>query len=91
MPLVTCPDCQREVSSSAAACPGCGRPMDRADTAACPHCGSHSVGKARGLQGVGEVLLGLLLLILGIIPGVIFYVIAESKPYCSGCGRRLWR
>ena len=25
--LVTCPDCQREVSSIAPACPGCGRPV----------------------------------------------------------------
>lgn len=27
MPLITCPDCQREISDSAPACPGCGRPM----------------------------------------------------------------
>jgi membrane protein YdbS with pleckstrin-like domain len=27
MPLITCPDCGREVSSAAAACPQCGRPM----------------------------------------------------------------
>ncbi len=27
MPLTTCPDCNREISTSAAACPGCGRPM----------------------------------------------------------------
>ncbi|SUD77846.1 Uncharacterised protein [Pseudomonas putida] len=26
MPLITCPDCQREISDSAPACPGCGRP-----------------------------------------------------------------
>lgn len=29
MPLITCPDCHREISDSAAACPGCGRPMAR--------------------------------------------------------------
>jgi len=27
MPLVTCPDCEREVSDKAAACPYCGRPI----------------------------------------------------------------
>ena len=27
MPLITCPDCQREISDSAPACPGCGRPQ----------------------------------------------------------------
>lgn len=27
MPLMTCPDCQREISDSAVACPGCARPI----------------------------------------------------------------
>lgn len=27
MPLLTCPDCGREVSDRASACPGCGAPM----------------------------------------------------------------
>ena len=27
MALVTCPDCKKEISSSAEACPHCGRPM----------------------------------------------------------------
>ena len=27
MPLITCPDCGREVSTAAAACPQCGRPL----------------------------------------------------------------
>lgn len=27
MPLITCPDCDREISDSAPACPGCGRPL----------------------------------------------------------------
>lgn len=27
MALVTCPDCSREISSAAASCPQCGRPM----------------------------------------------------------------
>ena len=26
MPLVTCPDCQHQVSTTAASCPQCGRP-----------------------------------------------------------------
>jgi hypothetical protein len=28
MPLVTCPDCNKEISDAAPACPGCGRPAD---------------------------------------------------------------
>lgn len=27
MPLTTCPDCRKEISTEAPACPGCGRPM----------------------------------------------------------------
>jgi len=56
---------------------------------ACPYCGSHSVGKVRGLQGVGEVFLALILFFLCLIPGIIYYIYMESVPYCSGCGRRV--
>jgi hypothetical protein len=27
MPLITCPECQREISDRALSCPGCGNPM----------------------------------------------------------------
>lgn len=27
MALITCPECQKEISSAAASCPGCGHPM----------------------------------------------------------------
>lgn len=30
MALMTCPDCNRQISSSAPACPNCGRPMKSA-------------------------------------------------------------
>jgi DNA-directed RNA polymerase subunit RPC12/RpoP len=55
----------------------------------CPHCGSHSVGKVRGLQGMEEVSQCAVLLLLFLIPGIIFYIYMESVPYCSGCGRRV--
>lgn len=87
MPIETCPDCGRDVSTSAAACPGCGRPL--ADQApACPHCGAHTVGKVRGLQGVGEVAIAIVLLLMCIVPGIIYYIHMESVPYCTSCGRR---
>ena len=57
----------------------------------CPHCGSQSVGKSRGLQGFRETLLCLLLLVAGFVPGVIYYVYIEAVPYCGGCGRRVKR
>jgi DNA-directed RNA polymerase subunit RPC12/RpoP len=58
---------------------------------ACPHCGSHSVGKVRGLQGFGEVSIDLILCFLCLIPGIVYYIYMESVPYCSGCGRRVRR
>lgn len=30
MPLVSCPECKREVSSGAASCPGCGHQLRKA-------------------------------------------------------------
>jgi len=55
----------------------------------CPRCGAQSVGKVRGLQGMGEVCTAVILLILGVLPGLIYYIYIESRPYCSGCGRRV--
>ena len=57
----------------------------------CPHCSSQSVGKVRGLQGIGEVLIVLILFCLFIIPGIIFYIYMETVPYCSACSRRVFR
>jgi hypothetical protein len=47
MALVTCPDCRREVSDAAPACPGCGRPAGRPDLGPSPREGaSESVQEA---------------------------------------------
>lgn len=78
MPLIVCPDCGGNVSSEAPTCPHCGRPVKQVSATApavssarsCPHCGAHAVGKVRGLQGVGEVLLVGLLTLVFFIPGV---------------------
>ena len=99
MPLTNCPDCGKQVSPAALSCPGCGRPMRQvaatqqvsAGGGTCPHCGANAVGKVRGLQGGGEVLLATFLILACLIPGIIYYVCMESVPYCSGCGRRVWK
>jgi hypothetical protein len=69
------------------------RPLQQLYTAPsgrkCPHCGSHQVGKVRGLQGFGEVVIFIILFCCFLIPGFIYYIYIESVPYCSGCGRRL--
>ena len=91
MALITCPDCGRSVSESASACPGCARPLAANSSGvgrACPHCGSRQVGKVRGLQGGTEVMIAAVLTLCFLLPGVIYYIVMESKPYCSGCGKR---
>ena len=55
----------------------------------CPHCKSQQVGRVRGLQGFGEVIIFIVLFCLLIIPAIIYYIYIESVPYCSGCGRRV--
>jgi DNA-directed RNA polymerase subunit RPC12/RpoP len=95
MALTTCADCGKPISSLAPACPHCGLPITASARSAaavgpvCPYCGSHQVGKVRGVQGFGEVIICMILFLLFIIPGVIYYVYMESIPYCSGCGRRV--
>jgi len=96
MALTECKDCGRDVSTSATLCPNCGCPIQGASAPSpthsgmtCPRCGSHSVGKVRGLQGIGEVFVCVILFFLFILPGIIYYIYMESVPYCSGCGRRV--
>ena len=48
----------------------------------CPHCGANAVGRARGLHGVGEMLLCLVFFLACILPGFIYYAYIESVPYC---------
>ena len=63
-------------------------PKSRASTLICQHCGSDSFGRGRGLRGL-ETLIGMLLLLCFIIPGVIYYILKESKAYCNVCGKRV--
>jgi Tfp pilus assembly protein PilE len=72
MPLVSCPDCGAQVSSSAAVCAQCGFPMRRAEIAR-PTVGVR--GRARAESGNGmAILMGLAafaaLLVLGIVAAI---------------------
>ena len=55
MPLVTCPDCQKEISDAAENCPGCGRPMNTAIK--CPNCKSTNVQKISSASKIGSALI----------------------------------
>lgn len=93
-----CPFCGEQILKTAVKCKHCGEFLDgRARQPAepqhrgrqCPYCGAYGVGKVRGLQGGGEVLLAIVLFFLWIIPGIIYYIYIESVPYCSECGKRV--
>ena len=46
MALIDCPECGREISSSAASCPNCGYPLRGLPSRRCPECGG--VAEAAG-------------------------------------------
>jgi len=55
MPLITCPDCQKEISDSAENCPGCGRPMKT--KMKCPNCKSTNIQKISTGSKLGSALM----------------------------------
>jgi len=57
MPTISCPDCEKQVSTAATACPHCGRPMKKQDVIA------PKSGEGLFMQSLN---LGCLLVLLGI-------------------------
>lgn len=55
MALITCPDCNKEISDSAENCPNCGRPMST--SIKCPNCKSADVEKNSTKSKVGSALM----------------------------------
>ena len=88
MPLQACPECDHEVSESALACPSCGHPFAVAGAQVCPYCHKPTLAKAQGVYGK-EILINLLLLLPGLIPGAIYYFDTSRHPRCSSCRRRV--
>jgi len=86
MATVTCPDCDDQISTSAAACPHCGAPQTRA----CPRCGERTVGDVDGLKGF-EIAVALVLLAVCIVPGLAYYFDRTRLSWCSSCHRRVPR
>lgn len=96
MPLTTCPDCSREVSERAAACPGCGAPMQSiAPSPALPNPApvliEQTDKKWKGLQVYGYLsgFIGLLLLIssekglgaLALLVGLVMVIFARYSAW----------
>ena len=55
MPLITCPDCEKQISDSAESCPHCGRPMQTAMK--CPNCKSTNIEKISTASKLGSALM----------------------------------
>jgi len=45
--------------------------------------------KTHGVYGAKEILLALVLLIFGILPGLLYYLDTSRVPRCSTCGKRV--
>lgn len=57
-------------------------------TPICRWCLTPGVSITRGLHGGGEVLTFLLLALFLFVPGIIYYIVMEGRPWCPHCGER---
>lgn len=82
MSLISCPDCNREISAKAMECPSCGCPAEHLQALPpcqtcgrnisinadkCPQCGAINPGKGKSLNWLQHVIGGLLFIIALII------------------------
>ncbi|MDO5102556.1 MAG: zinc ribbon domain-containing protein [Lautropia sp.] len=82
MALITCPECQRQVSDQAPTCPGCGRPIQNASNSTQGITGGNTADwvKATGIVGAAWVLPKLGKLIFAVIVcGLFFYFLFGGK------------
>ena len=84
MALTSCSDCSHMVSTAAAARPQCGYPPG----GQCPRCGGHRTGRLNGLCGADEIILFVVLLFAGVLPGLLYYIYLGMVPSCLDCGQR---
>ncbi|MFZ2644395.1 MAG: zinc-ribbon domain-containing protein [Verrucomicrobiia bacterium] len=97
MPLITCPDCNKEISDAAPTCPQCGKPMiSTVETVMtgiqCPSCGSFDYKKKKHTTGAGWGLFfgGIVAAFFTCGAGLVLWVIAaflsEYRLHCKNCG-----
>jgi len=73
MALITCPDCQKQISDQAPTCPHCGRPMQAVEKAE-----KVQTIEATGKRYKGMQLVGGLLISLGVVSCV--YQVYDPMP-----------
>ena len=91
VPLLDCPECGNQVSEYANACPQCGYPLREPERTEprCPYCGKAALERAHGLYGAKEIIIGLILTALLILPGVLYYFDTTRALRCAACGKRV--
>ena len=96
MSLLTCPDCNNDVSSLAISCPKCGRPMRTEENppqqnereSATPT--KHQSGSGLIIASVCVGIIGLFIWPLLIVAGALFLAACFStKLECGSCGSKL--
>jgi DNA-directed RNA polymerase subunit RPC12/RpoP len=92
--LRTCPDCGKDISVRAEACPHCGAPFIKKKNTSglgCPNCGSqniyqrtHSSGAGIGLF-IGGIVLAFFTCGIGLVLCVIAVFLNEKRGHCRDC------
>lgn len=91
MALIKCPECGKEISDKAAACPNCGNPMNQQtqqeEYLCCPNCGSRELhAEHKGFSG-GKALAGALVTGgIGLLAGTIGS--RDTQITCLKCGNK---
>jgi len=97
MPLKACPDCSKDVSDAAPACPHCGRPLiSTVETAImgirCPNCWSCDYKKRKHVTGIGlglffgGIVAAFFTFGVGLVLCVISVFLCENWLHCKKCG-----
>jgi DNA-directed RNA polymerase subunit RPC12/RpoP len=88
MALIKCPECGKEISDKATACPNCGNPMNQQEEyLCCPKCGSRELhAEHKGFSG-GKALAGALVTGgIGLLAGTIGS--RDTQITCLKCGNK---
>ena len=91
MALIKCPECGKEISNKATACPNCGNPMNQQtqqeEYLCCPKCGSRELhAEHKGFSG-GKALAGALVTGgIGLLAGTIGS--RDTQITCLKCGNK---
>jgi hypothetical protein len=91
MALITCPECNKEISDTAKSCPSCGYELKPSGKQLCPKCNLEAVAVERGKSatiggvfGVFIILLSILVLFFNLLIGFIVMIFGILITAFSG-------